>query len=165
MALSLSILLPIFKSTKCSPISTKGSLPALLICLLHVKTLGLFTIDLKNLEDITLIPAPVSNKAMTSLLLTLALYKIGLESSVFAPLLWISFASLHSHSESDCSKAWHNLLISSSVSCGVGESVSSPWSKKASPLPIHLLSANLQSLLTIILLISSCLSWHLLLSF
>ena len=163
MALFLSILLPIFKSTKHSPIGTKGSPAALFICLLHVKTLGLFTIDLKNLEDITLIPALVSNSVTTGLLLTLVLYRIGLESSVLASLIWISFASLHSHSESDCSKAWHNSSISSSVSCGavgVGESVLSSWSKKASLMPIRLLSVNLKSLLTILLLISSCLSWY-----
>ena len=118
MALSPSILLPIFKSAKHLPIGTKGSPPALLVCLLHLKTLGLFTIDLKNLEDIMLIPALVSNNVMTGILFTLALYKIGLESSVLASLIWISFASFYSHSESDCSKAWLNLLISSSVRCG-----------------------------------------------
>ena len=117
MTLSFNTLLPIFKSTQHLPIDTKVSPPTLLIFLLHLKTLGLLTIDLTNFEDIMLMPAPVSNSVTTGILFACTLYRIGLESSVLALLIWISFTSFHSHSESDSSKAWHNSLISSSVIC------------------------------------------------
>ena len=56
--------------------------PALFTFLLQLKTLRLLTIELKNLEDIMLIPAPVSNNAMTGIPLASTLHRIGLESSV-----------------------------------------------------------------------------------
>ena len=143
MTLSLSTLLPIVNSIKHSPIDTKVSPPKLPTFLLHLKTLGLLIIELKNLEEIMLIPAPMSNNTMTSIPFACTLYRIGLESSVSASLTWISFTSFHIHSESEYSKAWHNSLISSPVSCGSGESWSSYLSKKALLMPMHLLSANL----------------------
>ena len=121
--------------------------PALLNFLLHLKTVGLLTIELKDLEDITIMPAPMSNNATTSIPFACTLYRIGLEPSVSASLTWTSFTSFHSHSESEYSKAWHNSLTSSSVSCGAGESWSSSLSKKASLMLMCLLSANLQSYL------------------
>ena len=112
-----------------------------------------------------LIPAPMSNNATTGIPFACTLYRIGLESSVSALLTRISFTSFYSHSESECSKAWHDSLISSSVSCGTCESWLSSLSKKALLIPMCLLSANLQSLLTILFLISWHFSWYLLFSF
>ena len=147
MTLSLRTFLPIHIPIQHNihPLALRCLLLQSLLFLWHLITLGLLTTDLKNFEDITLIPAPMSNNATTSIPFACTLYRIGLESSFSASLTWISFTSFHSHSESECSTAWHNSLISSSVSCGTGES---SLSKKASLMPIHLLSTNLQGLLT-----------------